>query len=561
MIAHDDVAESAPALPRPPWNWAVLWGLTVVTLLPFITKPFNIDDPFYLAVAKHITESPLDFYGFEYNWYGTLEPVTYANHAPASAYFMALVGAIAGWSEAVMHTAFMIPAIAFVLGTYALANRLCGAPVLASVVAWFGPAVLVSATSVMTDVWMAAFFVWAVALWVRGIDESKLSFLIAAVAAASIAGLMKFFGVTVVGLLAVYAIGRRHPLKRWVPLLPIPILVLAGYEALTFAMYGQGLVSSTFDFAGEGRGTLETAWYEWPFSGLTFTGGGLAAAALVMLAGMRKRAWAAWGPAFVAATLALGFIEWRGESARGDGNGIDWASAIHLGAFVTAGALVLAYAGWQLYRERNAQMFLLATWVAGVFVFSTWVNWSVTARTFVPMAPAVAVIAVRAATADDKRWKWRYAATAAAACLALFVAWGDFSWSRTVRDTARMFNGAFQDWPNAVYFQGHWGFQYYADPNVMTALDVEQTVLHGGDIIISPMNNSVSARLPAQLRARSDIVWAGEGRWASTMLGRAGAGFYSNLFGPMPFRIGPAPPEAYYVDEVSPAIDALNRAQ
>ncbi len=562
MIAPDNVAEATPAphgTPASrPGTWLALAALGIVTLLPFITKPFNIDDPFYLAVAKHIVESPFDFYGFDFNWYGTVEPVTYANHAPATAYYMALVGVIAGWSEPAMHIAFMVPAIGLLLGIYAAAKRLCDQPALATVIAWFCPALFVSATSVMTDVWMAACFVCAIALWMRGVDESRFGLLCAAIAAASLAGLMKYFGVTVIGLMAVYAIAQRHPLRRWAPLLPIPLLVLAGYEALTYVLYGQGLVSSSFGFADEGRGATAIPWYAWIVSGLSFTGGGIAAAAVLALFAWPKRLWLVWCAAFV---LVLGVFALQ-ENYRGlilrDENGVDWAAAIHLAAFVTLGAQLLALTVWRLLSVRKPEELLLAAWIGGVLLFSTYVNWSVTARTFVPMAPAAAILAVRAARIDDGRTVWRYTATFAAAVLALGVAWGDMAWSRTVRDTAILFNDGFRDNPLDVYFQGHWGFQYYADPSVMQALDVERTVLHADNVLITPKNNSVAARLPEQFRAETDVVLAGEGRWASTMLGNSGAGFYSDLFGPLPFRIGPAPAETYYVTLVSPAIEAIN---
>ncbi len=556
VIAPDNVPAAQPdsASPRP-GAWLALAVLAVATLLPFITKPFNVDDPFYLAVARHIAEHPLDFYGFAFNWYGTLDQVTYANHTPATAYYMALAGSLAGWSEIAMHTAFLLPAMLLMLGTYAVAKRLCGRPAFATVIAWFCPALFVSATSVMTDVWMAACFVWAVALWLRGIDESRFGFLCAAIAAASIAGLMKYFGVTVIGLLAVYALGKRHPLRRWAPLLPIPLLVLAGYEALTYAMYGEGLVSSSFGFAGEGRGASDIAWYDWLVSGMSFTGGGLAAAAVVMLLGWPRIVWAAWGVVFaVLLALFASMDHYRALPLRLD-DAIDWAAAIQLAALITLGAQLLAFTAWRLVRERTPEELLLSAWIAGVFVFSVVVNWSVTARTFVPMAPAAAILAVRAARIDDRRDVWRYAVALLAIAVTFSVAWGDMAWGRTVRDTARMFNDGFRGNPNPVYYQGHWGFQQYADPAVLQPLDIEQTPLREGDILITPQNNSVAARLPEAFRARSETVLAGEGRWVSTMLVGAGAGFYTDLFGPLPFRIGPAPPELYFVTQLNAAIE------
>ena len=140
MIAPDNVAEAIPGSRATPTKWSGAWltlcGLAVITLLPFIAKPFNIDDPVYLAVAQQIVKSPLDFYGFEFNWYGTLQQVTSFHwYAPASAYFMAIIGSTVGWSEIAMHAAFFLPAIGLLLGTYDAAKRLCDRPLLASTIA------------------------------------------------------------------------------------------------------------------------------------------------------------------------------------------------------------------------------------------------------------------------------------------------------------------------------------------------------------------------------------------------------------------------------------------
>jgi 4-amino-4-deoxy-L-arabinose transferase-like glycosyltransferase len=558
-VIADDHSPDAASASFPSWLRRhrveiALAAFAVVTLLPFIAKPFNIDDTFYLAVAKHIVTEPFDFYGFAFNWYGTLEPVTYANHAPTTAYYMALVGLVFGWSEVAMHAAFMVPAAAFVLGTYALARRWSEQPLLAALTAWFCPAVFVSATSVMTDVWMGACFVVAMALWVAGIEESKRRLVIAASIFAALAGLMKFFGVTVVGLMAVYAIGKRYPVRIWLPLVGFPVLVLVGYELLTQAMYGQGLVSGAFDFAGEGRERFSQAWYRWLVVGLSFTGGGLLAGAFTMLVSARRAV--AIGVVVVVLGLTVVFSRW--PIAPGSDES-DWVGAVHLAVFVVLGGLVVGFSARQLWVERNLAVAVLILWAAGTLVFSVFVNWSVTARTFVPMAPAVAMLAFRSGGLIARPAGVQYAAVAVSAAIALCVAWGDMDWSRSVRVTAREMNESFRGAPVAVYYQGHWGFQYYADPDVMQALDVERTKLNPGDYVITPVNNSVYPLLEKDYVAYREALQRGGGRWVNTMLGPSGAGFYSSLFGPLPFRLGPGAPETYFVTQVGPSI--VNRGE
>ena len=40
---------------RPPWLLALI---VLVALAPFLTKPFNIDDPLFIWVVKHIQSHP-----------------------------------------------------------------------------------------------------------------------------------------------------------------------------------------------------------------------------------------------------------------------------------------------------------------------------------------------------------------------------------------------------------------------------------------------------------------------------------------------------------------------
>ncbi len=45
------------------------------------------------------------------------------DNPPLTSYFIALVSLIGGWSEPALHLAFLVPAVAAVLGTYALAKN------------------------------------------------------------------------------------------------------------------------------------------------------------------------------------------------------------------------------------------------------------------------------------------------------------------------------------------------------------------------------------------------------------------------------------------------------
>ena len=188
----DSHAMPIPAA-TPMRTWLVVLATVLVPLVclaPFVSKPFHMDDLTYVWPARHIHEHPLDFYGFTANWYGFEAPMSQMNkNPPLVSYFIALAALFLGWSERALHGAFLIPALAVSLGTYYLARLLCTRPHLAALAAVLTPAFLVSSTNVMCDTLMLAFYVWATALWVTGLERDNTLYLVLGVTCISLAAL------------------------------------------------------------------------------------------------------------------------------------------------------------------------------------------------------------------------------------------------------------------------------------------------------------------------------------------------------------------------------------
>src|SRR6476660_6181476 len=174
----------------------------IAALAPFLNKAFHIDDPLFLWMAQQIAHQPGDPYGFAVNWYVSNQPIfSIMQNPPLSSYYIALLASFFGWSEPAMHGAFLVPAIAAVLGTFFLARRLCNSPLLAALLLLFTPVFLVSATGVMCDVWLLALWVWSVESWLRGLERHSYRFLLLASVLAAAAALTKYFGASLVPLL------------------------------------------------------------------------------------------------------------------------------------------------------------------------------------------------------------------------------------------------------------------------------------------------------------------------------------------------------------------------
>src|SRR5438067_699654 len=122
----------------------------VAALAPFLNKAFHIDDPLFLWMAQQISQHPADPYGFSVNWYVSAKPMfSIMQNPPLNAYYIALAAKFLGWTELAMHGAFLVPAVAAVLGTFFLAQRLSGSPLLGALLMLFTPGFLVSATTVL----------------------------------------------------------------------------------------------------------------------------------------------------------------------------------------------------------------------------------------------------------------------------------------------------------------------------------------------------------------------------------------------------------------------------
>jgi 4-amino-4-deoxy-L-arabinose transferase-like glycosyltransferase len=75
-----------------------------------------------------------------------------------------------------------------------LARRLCDHPIHAALAALFTPVFMVSSTTLMCDVLMVALWVWAVVLWMRGLQNNQPLLLVLGAILVGACSLAKYFG-------------------------------------------------------------------------------------------------------------------------------------------------------------------------------------------------------------------------------------------------------------------------------------------------------------------------------------------------------------------------------
>jgi hypothetical protein len=81
-------------------------------------------------------------------------------------------------------------------------------------------------------------------------------------------------------------------------------------------------------------------------------------------------------------------------------------------------------------------------------------------------------------------------------------------------------------------------------------IDLRRSEFARGDVIAVPTMNTNLFPLPPGWTIRRETIDVAPGGWLATMDSRIGAGFYADVFGPLPFVVGPAAMPRFTIYEV-----------
>lgn len=539
----------------------ILCAIVVLCLAPYLAKPFHIDDPLFVWSAQQIAHDPLDPYGFDVNWYGSAQPMSaITKNPPLASYYLALAGSLMGWSEVSLHGAMLIPAALAILGTFVLAGKLCDRPMEAALVALVSPVFLVSATNVMCDVMMLAIWVWAVVLWMGGLENNNRWCLFGAAVLAAMCPLTKYFGIALVPLLFIFGVAKKRGIGTWAAYLLLPPLVLASYYLGTRNLYHRNLLSDAMGYTTTIRslGSVRAA------TALAFTGGCLAAALFYAARLWPRVMIAAWAVVAAAATFLLSLPDSVPGTAAFFAPDLRWVMLPQFGVWCAAGLSILALAAIDVARRRDAESILLFVWVLGTFWFAGFVNWTVNGRSILPMVPAVAILMMRRIDARKASGGARALVAVPLVLLALLslsCAGADLTAATAARKAAHVLCSRYSAGGHGLWFVGHWGFQYYMQELGARPIDSQRTVLPIGAYVAIPRRNANIVQAPPSI-ADEEMLRIPVLNGISMMSDESGAGFYASTFGPLPYVVGPQPPdifgvvrttqEIHYMPEVSP---------
>jgi hypothetical protein len=206
---------------------------------------------------------------------------------------------------------------------------------------------------------------------------------------------------------------------------------------------------------------------------------------------------------------------------------------------------------------------LLGAWIIGTFLFAGFVNWTINARSILPMAPAVGILLARrlsqVGSMDHRLRRWGVGLSVlTGAVLSLYVARGDFLLANAVRESARQSYAKLGPENGTLWFTGHWGFQYYLQelgPKAKAFVKGHWQAKEG-DLLANPSNNNnVVPPRKWQYDSMETLSVEVPGS-VTTLSSEVGAGFYVSTWGPLPFALARVPPEEVLVYQLKSVAEA-----
>jgi hypothetical protein len=347
-------------------------------------------------------------------------------------------------------------------------------------------------------------------------------------------------------LLFAYSFFKKRGFGLWVLFFLIPILLLGCYQWYTQVLYGKGLLTAAADFPETGRSEKYTAFIR-GITGLDFMGGCLASSFFYIPFLWRKRYVLAGCIALLIIITVLSSFKSIGDFPIHNKTGCNWAVIIQFSIFLLAGLHIFILSVADLWTRRDSGSALLFLWVMGIFMFASFVNWTINARSILIMLPAAAILTARRLETRNKTHANILTPSLAllpSIVLALLVAYSDYRLANCGCQAAEMINQKYQKEERTIWYDGHWGFQYYMDLEGAKHLipDLRPTTK---DILVFPENAPKLFNADSRGAEHIETIDLNSLSWLTTLNIYSAAGFYADIIGPLPYAFGRIAPERY----------------
>jgi 4-amino-4-deoxy-L-arabinose transferase-like glycosyltransferase len=525
--------------------------ILAVVYFPFADKAFNIDDTLFLKAAEQILVDPLDFYAGEVNWYGRPSPQYIINkNPPLVSYLIAGVASVFGFSEFALHSFFFLVLAFSAIGIYILGRQFGCKPLQTTILATFTPVFLVHGTNLMTDSSLLMFWIWGLVFWMNGIKTDAQKWFILAGLSVTFGILTKYSCIFLLPLMIFSGVWTYRKHGWWLLAVFIPVVAMLGFEYYTRILYGNGLFFEAYVYANENAPNERASYLDTTLIGLAFLGGCFPVALFLgpLSVGRFFRLLV-----FIFATGVLALVLYKGgigdHSFTGD-DGKNTAMIIQFCIFSLAGFCLVMVCMKELGNGFNHDSVFLLLWFFGIFVFASYLNWTINARSFILLVPAVGILLSRrlehwSESRGNIKNVISYAMIGFAGLIAVATTHADYAWANIARLAAEDITAKYNS-PKRMFFQGHWGFQYYMEKAGALPVDYRSTDIQAGELVIVPRNNTAILR-PNPVFELVKVIEYSNNSILATMSPARSSGFYSSKFGAVPYSFEKPGNEVYLV--------------
>lgn len=487
--------------------------LAFLIRVPFLNQPIQGDDPYYIYGAEHAQIEPFHPLNVTIAWQGGVADMRGHPHGPMNSWILGTLLAVFGDVEEVpFHAAYALFSVIAALAMFSIARRFCDKPLWATLLFLVVPPFVVNGTSFESDLPFLAFWLAAIALFLRALETKSVALLLAVALFSAVAALQAYQAVLLAPILAVYLWqNKRDWMPAWAVLLSAPLAIVL-WQLWEWQTSGQLPASILIGYMQSGS--------------LQSTGNKLANAAALI-------AHAAWivGPILVLRIAPLGSRwQWAVAVATAMGaafietNPLFWAS-------VGVGVLLLL-----IVIEKD----FLAAWIWIFFIGALIIFFAGAARYLLPISAPVAILVARSATP-----KWLAAGFVSQLTLSFALAAANYQHWQITRDFAM--EAARQAKGNRVWSNAELGMRFYLEKEGALPL-MRGQVLRPGDLVVtSELGKTFDPSVPLARISELFVVPSIPLRLISL---DGGSGYSTSAKGLLPFEISNEPVDHLRIETV-----------
>ncbi len=509
-------------------------------------QPLHIDEPFFLAVGKHILKDPFHPFNFNFNWYG--QSVLYAkiNNTPPLFHYLLALGLSLSKGKIWLLRALLTPLdLLSALFLYLIAARFLKRPLGPTLMVLASPAYLINLPHLMPEKLMAVFSFACLYALIRAFEDKNLKWYWVSAAALSLALLSKYAALFLLFPALAYGLEYKMPFRKMTVYFFISILGISFYLIYDHISNNAALSAIAGAFSTPNIALLPLYRAR---SFLSFAGGLGIAATLWPLLSLKKNIKAHALCLISALILFLPFFD---------------APNHLISHFQRATGIVFSYLALisfgELFRARNEKGGALWTsWFFAASLLQIALYWSIAARIFIFILPPLifGIAEKMESELEAKTFHWVMAASfLLTLSLSLTLRQVDFAYADSQKKFAQWVKVHDPSNGEKIWFTGHWGFQYYMEKSGARQENWPRFNMKAGDIFITPeVNTNLIFPFPlaGEMKQLNEITI--QNPIPLRLMGSSNipnqAGFYSSVFGFLPYALSSSPVDRFLLFKI-----------